>query len=124
MSAQIISFPVKNPRTPPTDVDSQMAVDTMKSQHIHETLIAISPMLFERLAAAGFDFSEFKTDNELKYGSFLIEAMHSLLSKYYGLYHPFQTVAEQIFVRDGEEGDFTVTDELHLKFVDTKQPTT
>ena len=125
MSAQIISFPVKTPRTPPSGVvDTQVAVDLMRSQHIHETLLAISPMLFERLHAAGFDFADFKSEDELKYGSFLIEAMHSLLSKYYGLYHPFQTVAEQIFVRDGEEGDFTVTEELHLKFVDSKQPTT
>jgi hypothetical protein len=127
MTAQIISFPVKNPRNPrvpPSDVGAQVAVDTMKSQHIHETLLAISPMLFERLHAAGFDFADFKSEEELKYGSFLIEAMHSLLSKYYGLYHPFQTVAEQIFVRDKEDGDFSVTDELHLKFVDAEQPKT
>ena len=71
-----------------------------------------------------FDFADVKSEDELKYGSFLIEAMHSLLSKYYGLYHPFQTVAEQIFVRDKEDGDFSVTDELHLKFVDAEQPKT
>jgi hypothetical protein len=124
MSAQIISFPIKNPRTPTSSVDPQLAVDTMKSQHVHETLLAISPMLFERLHAAGFDFAEFKSEDELKYGSFLIEAMHSLLNKYYGLYHPFQTVAEQIFIREKEDGDFSVTDELHLKFVDVEQPTT
>jgi hypothetical protein len=123
MTAEIISFPVKNhiknTRIPPNDVESQHAVDTMKSQHIQETLLAISPMLFERLHAAGFDFSDFKNENELKYGSFLIESMHALLSKYYDLYHPFQTVAEQIFVRTDDE-DFTIADEIHLKFIDTK----
>ena len=124
MTAQIISFPVKNPRsTPMSDDESLAAVETMKSQHIQETLLAISPMLFERLHAAGFDFSDFQSDNELKYGSFLIESLHSLLCKCYGLYHPFQTVAENIFVRDEEE-DFTVADELHLKFVDKSNPTT
>ena len=123
MPAQIITFPVKNPRSPLTDDESQQAVDTMKSQHIQETLLAISPMLFERLMAAGFDFSDFQTEEELKYGSFLIEALHALLCKYYDLYHPFQTVAEHIFVRD-EEDDFTVTDEIHLKFVDKSTPKT
>lgn len=117
MTAEIISFPVKNTRIPPNDIESQHAVDTMKSQHIQETLLAISPMLFERLHAAGFDFSDFKSDNELKYGSFLIEAMHALLCKYYNLYHPFQSVAEQIFIRTEEE-DFTIADEVHMKFID------
>lgn len=124
MTAQIISFPIKNPRSDRVPPNSDEAVDTMKSQHVHETLLAISPMLFERLHAAGFDFSDFKTEEELKYGSFLIEAMHSLLNKYYGIYHPFQTVAEQVFVRDGEDGGFTVTDELHLKFVDADKANT
>ena len=126
MTAQIISFPVKNPRNPrvpPSDVGAQVAVDTMKSQHIHETLLAISPMLFERLHAAGFDFADFKSEEELKYGSFLVEAMNSLLCKYYDVYHPFQDLAEKIFVRD-ENDEFTIADELNMRFIDTSKKET
>ena len=113
MTAEIIFFPVKNTRIPPSEIEAQSAIDTMKSNHIQETLIAIAPMLFERLHAAGFDFSSYNSENELKYGSFVIESMHSLLCKYYGLYHPFQTIAEQIFVSTDDQ-DFTIADELHI----------
>jgi hypothetical protein len=116
MTAEIIFFPVKNTRIPPSESGSQFAIDTMKSNHIQETLIAISPMLFERLQTAGFDFADYDSENELKYGSFVIEAMHSLLCKYYGLYHPFQKVAEQIFISTDNE-DFTIADELNIKLL-------
>lgn len=124
MTAQIITFPVKNTRispNPPANEEDVMAgVDTMKLVHVNETLMAISQMLFERLYAAGFDFSDFKTDKELKYGSFLIESLHSLLCKYYDVYHPFQDVAEKIFVKaeDSEFNEFTIADSIHMKFVD------
>lgn len=124
MTAQIINFPVKNARpvvVPPASEEDVMAgVDTMKLVHVNETLMAVSQMLFERLYAAGFDFSDFKSENELKYGSFLIETLHSLLCKYYNVYHPFQDLADKIFVRD-ENNEFTVVDELHMKFIDTSK---
>lgn len=124
MTAQIINFPLKNARvkpTPPMDEEAVMAgVDSMKHTHINETLAAAAQMLFERLYAAGFDFSEFKNETELKYGSFLVEAMHSLLCKYYDVYHPFQDVAKKIFIR-ADQGEFVVTDELHMRFIDGKK---
>lgn len=121
MTAQIIDFPIRNARikpTPPMDEDAVMAgVDSMKLTHVNETLAAAAQMIFERFHAAGFDFSEFKSENELKYGSFLVEAMHSLLCKYYDVYHPFQDVAEKIFTRD-ENDEFTIASEIQLHFVD------
>jgi hypothetical protein len=127
MTAQIINFPVKNARVapaPPTNEEDVMAgVDSMKLIHVNETLMAVSQMLFERLYAAGFDFSEFKTEKELKYGSFLVETLNSLLCKYYDVYHPFQDLADKIFVRD-ENDEFTVVDELHMKFIDTTKSDT
>lgn len=127
MTAQIINFPVKNarvaPEPPANEEDIMAGVDSMKLIHVNETLMAASQMLFERLYAAGFDFSEFKSENELKYGSFLIECLHSLLCKYYDVYHPFQDLADKIFVRD-ENDEFTVVDELHMKFIDKSKKDT
>lgn len=127
MTAKIINFPVKNTRispAPPPDEESIMAgVDSMKLIHVNETLVAASQMLFERLHVAGFDFSEFKSENELKYGSFLVEALHSLLCKYYDVDHPFQTIAEKVFVRD-EDNEFKVADKLNIRFVDTPKKNT
>lgn len=127
MTAQIINFPVKNARTvvtpPASEEDVMVGVDTMKLVHVNETLMAVSQMLFERLYAAGFDFSDFKTETELKYGSFLVETLNSLLCKYYDVYHPFQDLADKIFVRD-ENDEFTVVDELHMKFIDTSKKDT
>jgi hypothetical protein len=124
MTAQIIAFPVKNARpapSPPVNEEGVMAgVDSMKLVHVNETLMAVSQMLFERLHAAGFDFSEFKTEKELKYGSFLVETLNSLLCKYYNVYHPFQDLADKIFIKD-ENDEFTVVDELHIKFIDTSK---
>lgn len=124
MTAQIINFPVKNTRVtnvpPQSEEDVMAGVDTMKLVHVNETLMAVSQMLFERLYAAGFDFSDFKGESELKFGSFLVEALHSLLCKYYDVYHPFQDLADKIFVR-GEDDEFTVVDELHMKFIDTSK---
>lgn len=123
MSAQIITFPIKNGRVlpePPPDEDAvTAAADNMKLAHVHETLMSITPMLFERLMAAGFDFSDYKSESELKYGSFLIESIHSLLCQYYDVYHPFQDVAEKIFVKDDHD-ELQVVDELQLKFIETK----
>lgn len=116
MTAEIIFFPIKNTRIPPSETEAQSAIDTMKSNHINETLVAIAPMLFERLHTAGFDFSSYNSETELKYGSFVIEAMHSLLCKYYSLYHPFQKIAEQIFVRTDDQ-EFTIANELNIELL-------
>jgi hypothetical protein len=127
MTAQIITFPIKNarvsPKPPDSEEDIMTGVDSMKLTHVNETLLAASQMLFERLYSAGFDFSQFKDENELKYGSFLVEAMNSLLCKYYDVYHPFQDLAEKIFVRD-ENDEFTIADELNMRFIDTSKKET
>jgi len=127
MTAEVIKFPIKSIKkinSPPGDEEQVAAtVDTMKHAHIQETLLAISPMLFERLHAAGFDFSEFSDEKEIQYGAFIVESIHALLCKYYELYHPFQTISENIFVKD-ENDELTLVDELHLKFIENTSETT
>ena len=133
MSATVIPFPgtkqkpfskkekSKSTSSKKEEAELQINLDMMRNTHIQETLQTLSPVIFERLMAMGFDFTDFQSDSEIKHGSFFVEALHSLLCKYYNVYHPFQSVAENIFEKLGEN-DLTVTDELHLKFIDTAKP--
>ena len=124
MTAEVIKFPVKNKRISdrpePLTLTKEVigdSVGSMKELHVQETLDAISPMIFERIHAAGFNFSEYQNPEDIKYGALVMEALESLLNKYYGLYHPFQTVAEDIF-KVLPNQDLDIVDELHIKFVD------
>ena len=127
MTAKVIPFPInamvtRGHEAPKTEKQAEDAVDEVKKFHIHETLLTISPMIFERLAICGFDFSDINTsEDDVVHGAFLMEAMNSLLHRYYGLYHPFQTVAEHIVVKKEDESDeYTIADQINISFVDSE----
>lgn len=86
-------------------------VNLIKANHIQDTLIILMPMLFHNIEIAGFHFDEQATDDTLKDGTLIVEAVKSLLFKHYGLYHPLQDVAEAVFVPDAEN-------ENHLDFAE------
>lgn len=88
-------------------------LDMMKHFHIQETIVNIAPMIFNHLDIAGFPMSEDDAGPEsLKDGAFIIEALRSIMCKYYGIYHPFQKLSEEIFYPDDEDPEA-------LKIVDT-----
>lgn len=97
-SNNIILFPAPTRQMPPRNLDDVInSVDTMKQVHIQETIAALAPMLFQSLAASGFDFGideESEELEDLKDGAFLVESIRSMLCKHYGLHHPFQDLAE------------------------------
>lgn len=99
-SNNIILFPSPTRQIPPRNLDDVITnIDSMKLVHVQETIAVIIPMIFQALAASGFDFGideESEDPTNLKDGAFIVEAIRSMLCKYYKLHHPFQDVAENL----------------------------
>jgi hypothetical protein len=118
----VIPFPKNNKQQNVINLDeiNEKMID-VKNHHINDTLEVVIPMLFSYLETAGFNFvesdDEEENDPNLKDGAFVVEAVRSLLSKYYGLNHPFQQISENIFVEDlVNEGMFRLVKNLNIEF--------
>lgn len=93
-------------------------IDTMKQYHIQETLTNIIPIVFTHLDISGFDLGDDdpKEDKTLKDGALIVESIRSFMCKYYGIYHPFQKLAENVFESDNEELEtLNIVDNLNIK---------
>ena len=96
----------------------------VKFNHINETLATVIPMLFTNLELAGFNFSvdeEEDIDYSVKDGSFIVESVRSMLCKYHNIKHPFQDIAEAVFIKNETDGSFAVTNKLNLDLVDYEE---
>ena len=50
-----------------------------------------------------------------KDGAFIVESLRAIMCKYYGIYHPFQQIAEKVFSENTEElGTLKIVDSLNL----------
>jgi len=117
-SNNIISFPkinqnIKGP-TSLEEINSNM--DMIRHVHIGETISVVVPMLFEQLNIAGFDFQE--DGLELKYGAFIVESIRSMLMYNYEMDHPFQQIAQEIFIPE-EDGSLRIVNKLNIE-LDTR----
>jgi hypothetical protein len=83
----------------------------MKHYHIQEAIATIAPIIFTQLDIAGFPIAD-DEDGDIKSSAFIIESLRGMMTKYYGLYHPFQIIAEAVFEPYDED------DELALRIVD------
>lgn len=115
-SNNVISFP--KPYIGPTPIlngeEITRKMDMMKLYHIQETIANIAPMIFNQLDLAGFDISDEET-MDIKDGAFLVEALRSIMCKYYGMYHPFQQISQNVFFPDQEEiGALKIADSINL----------
>jgi len=118
----VIPFPInsRQQNIPNLEEISEKMID-VKNIHINETLETVIPMLFQYLDIAGFQFDTSDDDEEidpnLKDAAFVVEAVRSLLSKYYALSHPFQKISENVFVEDMvNEGTFRLVSNLNIEF--------
>jgi hypothetical protein len=116
--SNVIQFPSKRTHIPVdelTEEDVLSNVDNIKYNHINETINAVVPMLFHNMELAGFEFEldDSEPDIFVKDGSFLVESIRSMLCKFYEIEHPFQFIADNIFVSDGE-GNFSLAKKLEL----------
>jgi hypothetical protein len=95
--------------------DIQRNMDMMKHYHIQETILNLAPIIFNQLDIAGFGLSD-EEDDDVKDGAMIIEALRSYMCKYYDEYHPFQIIAENVFIpKDDEEGAFKIVEELSVE---------
>ena len=116
-SNNVVSFPKgKNANRDITLEDIQHNMDMMRHYHIQETIQNLVPMIFNQLDIAGFGLVEDDVDLDVKDGALIVEALRSLMLKHYDMHHPFQQVADAIFVpHPKEEGAFKIVDKLELE---------
>lgn len=99
--------------------DIQHNVEMMRHYHIQETISHLTPIIFNQLDISGFGLSE-DEDDDIKDGALIVEALRSYMLKYYDMHHPFQIVAENVFIPDkSQEGALRIADSL---LVDLKTP--
>lgn len=121
-SNNVIKFPGSK-RTNQEDLSKEEIINNMlsiKNNHINQALVLILPILFNNIEIAGFGFNEDEEaeDINMKDGVLIIEAIRSLLCKTYGIYHPFQDIAENLLQKDSE-GDYIIKTSINVEF---KQP--
>lgn len=107
---------------PPRSIEEiQTNMDYIKHVHIQETIAVIAPKLFEQFTLAGYDLTDEGMEDDIKTGAFLVEAIRSMLCKYYGIFHPFQEIAEQVFLETDEEGTLIISDYIEVDLKNRKE---
>jgi hypothetical protein len=116
----VISFPrAINPKLPVLE-DIQHNLDMMKHYHIQETIFNMMPIMFNQLDIAGFGLEEDEKE-DVRYGAFIVEALRSLMLEHYGIHHPFQTLAKNVFEKElTDEGAFKIVEEI--QYLDLREP--
>src|SRR5210317_1554336 len=92
-------------------------VEMMKQYHIQETIYNLAPLIFNHLEVSGFDLVDENDEmHSIRDGALILEAIKSLLSKHYEIYHPFQKLADNIFVEDkNDPGTLKITESLNIE---------
>jgi hypothetical protein len=118
----VIPFP-KNNKNPTNEEEVEDKLSQVKNHHINDTLQLVVPIMFSYLETAGFNFQgeEDEEDNlndpNIKDAAFIVEALRSLLCKYYDMDHPFQQISEHIFEPDlANEGVFSLAKKINITF--------
>jgi hypothetical protein len=118
-SNNVIQFPKKNNNINRDDIEIEEIsrnVTMMKQYHIQETIANLAPIIFNNLEIAGFSIGDDEDDEIIRDGAFIVESIRSILCKHYGIYHPFQQIADNIFEPDEEEeGALRIVEKLNLK---------
>lgn len=117
-SNNVIEFPLNNKKLNIEEPDTELVdiqINLMKINHINETLNVLLPILFNNVDIAGFTVMEDESDKNInmKDTILIVESIRSLLYKLYGLYHPFQEVAEKVF---DDSKDCDIVEKLEVKF--------
>lgn len=120
----IIQFPGTTREVPKDEKEVVQRVDNIKHLHIQEVLSAMVPIIFNQMATAGFDFiddEETGEVNNVKDGAFLVEALRSIMLKHYGIDHPMQTLAENLFNHDEDSGVLLLRNDVISSMFEVQQ---
>lgn len=120
----VISFPREYKG--PADLEKITEnMEMMKLFHIQETISYLVPMMFTQLDIAGFSFDNSETaesEQSLKEGAFVVESLRALMCRYYGVYHPFQDISDNVFeVEDMEIPSLKIVDSISIEFKKTEK---
>jgi hypothetical protein len=120
----VIPFPRKRQSAlgemaPQSMEEVEDTVDIVRQAHIQQTLEQVIPMLFDNLALAGFQPIDEMVF--LKDGALIVEAARSFLNKVYGMSHPLQIIAENLFVQIDGEGNLEVSDKVKIIITPTEE---
>jgi hypothetical protein len=125
-SNNVIQFPKKimNHTTVPKSIkEIEENMDMLKQVHIQEAIETVVPMLFDNLSIVGFQARNEEEEEEyIKYGAMIVESIRSFLSVYHEIHHPFQLIAENIFVDNEEDGGLMVSENIKI-VIGSKTPT-
>ena len=112
-SNNVVLFPgTKKDRPVMTIEDAEESVVMARHYHIQETIGNIAPIIFTQLEVSGFDIGD-EDSVDLKDGALIIEALRSFMCRSYGMNHPFQKVAEDIFDIE-KDGSMRIVDEVSV----------
>lgn len=111
----IVGFPKANLRmVPPHDNETaSAALADFQDAYVNECLSMVIPILFEHLMLLGFSSDENGDDHR---GNFVVEALRSFMMTKYCTHHPFQKLAENLFIQDecGSPGDLILRRDLNI----------
>jgi hypothetical protein len=117
---EIIRFPNKDPDVvgvPQSAEEVDKNIENVQLYHISETIDAVLPLIFNTLSASGFDLTK---NNEIKNGALLVESLRSVMCQCYGIDHPLQKIAEELFRKEDDDGLLSMNESLHIDFMKTE----
>ena len=117
----VLIFPSKFPMNLPTEEkvpiktleDIRTNITLLHAVYINEVIETVLPIISNQLTAAGFSIG---SDASLKDGALFVEAFRAMLCKQYGVYHPFNKLADTLFQED--EGALRMVAKLDINFVE------
>jgi hypothetical protein len=97
-TGNIVMFPRgKRGQRPQTLELIRTNVLSLRTYHVDKATRVLATMLFSNMKRAGIDIGA-EMDKDI---ASVIESIRSLLSAYYGIYHPFQRLTAELF-RNGD----------------------
>jgi len=121
----IVLFPQRdNPRNimPQTIEEVIENMDDVRQVHIQESLENMMPMLFDRLSLAGFNLDD-EDPNITKHGALVVESVRSFLCRVYGMEHPLQIIANNLFETD-DDGNLSIAENIRITITNTSETET
>lgn len=95
-----------------SEMEIHARITLMKTLHVQEVIEALMPIVFSQLSIGGFDLSD---ETDIKDAAFITEAIRSVLCKHKGIEHPFQQLADKIFL-DEDNGILSVVESININF--------
>jgi hypothetical protein len=117
----VLIFPSKFPMNLPTEEkvpiktleDIKTNITLLHAIYINEVIETILPIISNQLTTAGFSIG---SEASLKDGALFVESFRAMLCKQYGIFHPFNKLANALFHE--EEGALRMVAKIDINFVE------